>query len=163
LRRANNYRARWWVVPDDQNQPIEPYDTLYYQVGMAEGTYFYGYSFATLSALDPDGAPIATTATDILVEMVDSCTGVPLFMDFVDGNNVHSDNSAACQPILVTQPRLLLEPGLVNVQLSNKTGNTITCQILLHFAEPCRLVTEEVRRDVWGKHARFQAGIEARY
>jgi hypothetical protein len=150
LRRAANLRARWFVVPDDMNQPVAPFDTLYYQIAVAEGSYLWGYSFASMSATDPNGASIATTASDILVQLVDSCTGVPLGVDFMNGGGLHSTFSARCLPTLLTQPRLILEPGLVNVELSNRTANTITCQLLLHFAEPCRVVEEETReRALW--------------
>jgi hypothetical protein len=149
LRRAANYKARWWVVPDDIDQPINPYDTLYFQAEVSGGSYFWGYSFATLSATDPNGNPIATTATDILLQAVDSCSGIPLFMDFVSGGAAHSDGSSRMRPILLSQPRLILEPGLVNVELSNKTPNTIKCQLLMHFAESCKLIDEETRQRDW--------------
>jgi hypothetical protein len=149
LRRAANYRARWFVVPDDIDQPIQPFDTLYYQIAVAARSYLWGYHFSSLSATNPAGAPAETTATDILIQAVDSCTGIPLFQDFACGGGAHSNFSSRMVPILLTQPRLILEPGLVNVQLSNRTANTITCQLLLHFAEPCKIITEEDRQLEW--------------
>lgn len=150
LRRAENYRARWFVVPDDLDQPIQPFDTFYYQINVAQGSYLWGYSFSTISATDPNGAPVETTAKDILIQIVDSCTGVPLGVDFWNGGASHSSAAARLTPTLLTQPRLILEPGLCNVELSNRTANTITCQILLHFAEPCRVVDEDTReRQLW--------------
>lgn len=145
LRRAANLRARWFVVPDDIDQPVAAYDTLYYQIAMAGGSYLYGYMFASISAVDSNGAPAATTAADILIQVVDSCSGVPLFQDFANGFGNHSDYSARCLPILLTQPRLILEPGLVNVEISNRTANTITCQLLLLTAEPCKIIEEQDR------------------
>ena len=35
LRRANNYRPRWFVIPDDIGIPIAPFDTYYYQIEVA--------------------------------------------------------------------------------------------------------------------------------
>jgi hypothetical protein len=145
LRRANNLRARWFVIPDDIDQPIQAYDTLYFQIQVEPGSYFFGYQFATIKALDPSGSPVGTTESDILLQAVDSCPGIPLFQDFANGGGCHSNFSARCLPILLTQPRLVLEPGLVNIQVSNRTANTIYCQWLLHFAEPCRVITEEER------------------
>ena len=153
LRRASNFRARWFVIPDDIDQPLQPYDTLYFQIQVEPGAYLFGYMFSSISATgdtappivpDPIG-PVATTASDVLVQAVDSCSGVPLFQDFANGGGCHSDFTARCLPILLTQPRLVLAPGLVNVQLSNRTANTITCQLLMHFAVPCRVITEEDR------------------
>jgi hypothetical protein len=149
LRRAANLRARWFVVPDDIDQPIQPYDTLYYQIAMAGGSYLYGYEFASISATAPGGGSTPTTAGDILIQAVDSCSGVPLFQDFANGGGNHSNFTARAAPILLTQPRLVLDPGLVNVELSNRTANTITCQLLLLTAEPCKVITEETRERDW--------------
>ena len=145
LRRASNFRARWFVIPDDIDQPIQPYDTLYFQIQVAPGSYLWGYQFSSLSATAPGGGGTATTAADILIQAVDSCSGIPLFQDFANGGGCHSNFTARCVPILLTQPRLILDPGLVNVQLSNRTANTISCQLLMHFAVPCRVITEEDR------------------
>lgn len=149
LRRAANYRARWFVVPDDIDQPVQPYDTLYYQIELAANTYLWGYSFAAISATDPTGSPVATTAGDLLVQLVDSCTGVPLWQDFSNAAGSHSNFTSRANPIILSQPRLILSPGLCNVEVSNRTANTITCQFLLHFAEPCRIITEEDRERSW--------------
>jgi hypothetical protein len=149
LRRAANYRARWFVIPDDIGQPIQPYDTYYYQIAVAGRSYLWGYQFSSISATtteDGEQVPAETTATDILIQAVDSCTGIPLFQDFACGGGLHATFASRCVPILLTQPRLILEPGLVNVQLSNRTPNTVTCQLLLHFAEPCKVITEEDRQ-----------------
>lgn len=144
LRRAANFRPRWFTIPDDIDQPIAPYDTLYFQIQVAAGAYLWGYQFKTLKATNGD-APAETTSSDILVQAVDSCSGIPLFQDFANGGGCHSDFTARCLPILLTQPRVILDPGLVNVQLSNRTANSITCQLLMHFALPCKVITEEDR------------------
>ena len=151
LRRANNFRARWWVVPDPQNNPVIAADTLYYQLEVSAGSYLWGYNFASLSAVDStSGAPAETTATDLSIQAVDSCSGVPLFMDFANGGGCRTSCSSGFQPILLTQPRLILEPGLVNIQIANNTTTkNITCQWLLLFAERCRLIDEDERKREW--------------
>jgi hypothetical protein len=149
LRRAANYRPRWFVVPDDIDQPIQPYDTLYYQIEVASNSYLWGYSFASISATAPGGGSTSTTAADLLIQAVDSCTSVPLFMDFANGAGNHSNFTSRANPIILSEPRLILNPGLVNVEIANRTPNTITCQLLLHFAEPCKIITEEDRVRDW--------------
>ena len=158
LRRAVNYRTRWWVIPDDIDQPIQPYDTLYFQCAVSGGSYLWSYGFTTTSATNPSGSPVATTASDILVQVVDACSGIPLFQDFVNGGGAQSNFSARMLPILLSQPRLILEPGLVNVEISNRTANTITCQLLLHFAESCKLIDEDTRQRDW-KNAIAAQGV----
>ena len=59
----------------------------------------------------------------------------------------------------LTQPKLVLNPGLVNVEISNRTKNTITCQLLIHVAEPCRIIKEEERVRSWETGLSGLAGI----
>lgn len=145
LRRAANYRPRWFVVPDDLGQPIQPYDTFYYQIAVNPGSYLWGYMFSSISATAPGGGSTPTTASDLLIQAVDACTGVALNMDFINGGGAHSNFNSRMVPILLTQPRAILEPGLVNCEISNRTANTITCQLIMLFAEPCRVLNEEER------------------
>lgn len=161
LRRATNFRVREFCLPTNFEVPIAPFDTLYHQLEVAGGSYLWGYNFASLSATDPTGAPVATTATDLLIQAVDSCTGIPLFQDFMNGGGASSSGNARCFPILLTQPRLILEPGLVNVEISNRTPNSITCQLRLRFAESCKLVDEVGRERFWAQQkAAMQTGSQ---
>jgi hypothetical protein len=145
LRRAANYRARWWVVPDSQDNPVAPFATEFYQCEVADGSYLWGYMFSVQSEIMPDDSVIAGSATDVCVEVVDSCTGIPLFMDYACGGGLSTNGNAKLYPVLLTQPRIILDPGLVNVQISNRTANQVNCQLLLLFAEPCRIIDEETR------------------
>jgi hypothetical protein len=142
LRRANNYRPRWFTIPDDIGVPIQPFDTYYYQCEVADGSYLWGYQFSSVSATDPNGTPAVTTASDICIQATDSCTGIPLFLDFANGFGCHANFTSGAVPVLLSRPRLVLTPGLVNIEIANRTANSITCQLLLMFAEPCRLIDE---------------------
>lgn len=148
LRRAANFRVKEFCVPDNQSEPIQPFDTFYDQINIAGGSYFWGYNFAAISAtftsFDTETqenvtVPVDTSATDLLVQMVDSCTGIPIWQDFVNCGAVRSNENSRCRPVIVFQPRLILEPGLVNIEISNRTPNAITCQFRLRFAESCRV------------------------
>lgn len=134
VRRANNLRPRWWCIPDDFGEPIQPYDTFQFQVNVAPGSYLFGMMFCVVT---PD-APV----TDMLVSVVDSCTGIPLFNDFVNAGAISSNFNSKNLPVLLTKPRLILEPGLINVEIANRTGSTRNCQLVLMFAEPCRVFQE---------------------
>lgn len=145
LRRASNFRVREFCLPTNFEVPINPFDTLYHQIEVAGGSYLWGYNFVSLSATAPGGGPVATTATDLLIQAVDSCTGIPLFQDFASGGGNSSNGNARCFPIILNQPRLILDPGLVNVEITNRTANSITCQLRLRFAESCKLIDEQSR------------------
>jgi hypothetical protein len=166
LRRAANYRPRWWAIPDTPNT-VQPYDTFYMQCEVADGSYLWGYNFCVLAAEGPsDGpeiseptdlpkimAPVSVAPTDLCIQVVDSCTGIPLFQDYANGGAMTINGDSRMYPILLTQPRLILEPGLVNVSIANRTANTIVCQLLLHFAEPCQTICEEERQNEWARRA----------
>jgi hypothetical protein len=68
LRRANLYRARWVVMPDDLNTPIPAYDTFEGQIKVVPGAYLWGFqvnqfnaAFALVAAADAIIRCLATT------------------------------------------------------------------------------------------------------
>lgn len=138
LRRANNLRARWWIAPDPEGDPIAAYDTFQYQCEVAAGTWLWAYMF---SAQTP-----GALSTDLLVSVTDSCTGVPLFNDFANCGVVNSNGNSKMLPVILTQPRVFLQPALVNVEIANRTSADRLCQLLLMFAEPC-LVFQDMRKN----------------
>jgi len=150
LRRAANYRPRWWTIPDTPD-PVQPYDTFYMQCNVADGSYLWSYNFKTLLAIDPEGQATEVHDTDLCIQVVDSCTGIPLFQDYANGGGLSTNGDARLYPVLLSQPRLILEPGLVNVSIANRTANLIYCQLLLHFAEPCQVICEEGRQNEWAR------------
>lgn len=141
LRRAALWHPRWFVIPDSINQPIQPYDTLEYQCSILGGSYLWGYQFTELSGGDVD-----PTAQNLLVQVTDACTGIAIWSDFVTDFALAVPNTGtalgAPVPRLLPLPRLILEPGLIDVEISNRTGNEVTCQLLLLCAEPCAVVGE---------------------
>ena len=133
LRRAENYRPRWFCVPDDFNQPIAAYDTLQYQLQVVPGSYLIGMNWTVL-----DGEN-----TDLYIQITDSCTEIPLGSDFQNGAAFRPSGAAQLWPRILAQPRLILEPGLVNVEIANAQSSSRQCQLLLHFAEPCQEVFDQ--------------------
>lgn len=145
LRRANLYRPRWFVVPDDFNQPIPAYGTLEYQIKCGPASYLWGYRFIQV---DPEDDYAQVTPGSIYIQMTDSCTGIPLFSEFVNGDHAcyqptTPQSRRVAIPYLMTQPRLILEPGLVNVELSSVASTNIYCQLMVCIAEPCSMVESE--------------------
>lgn len=143
LRRANLYRSRWIVMPDDANTPIAAYDTFEGQVQVMTGAYLWGFQ---LNQFDAAFALVA--ATDAIIQVTDACTGVPLFSDYASGAGFSSfsavvgDAHGGVAPHLLTQPRLIMAPGLLNVEIANRAVTAMRCQLLLCFAEPCVVLDE---------------------
>lgn len=133
LRRAANYRPRWYCVPDDFNQPVAAYDTLQYQIQVVPGSYLWGMNWTVL-----DGE-----LSDLYIQITDSCTEIPLGSDFQAGAAFRPSGASQLWPRILGQPRLILEPGLVNVEIANTQASSRQCQLLLHFAEPCQQLEEQ--------------------
>lgn len=146
LRRANLYRARWVVMPDDLNTPIPAYDTFEGQIKVVPGAYLWGFQVNQFEA----GTFILVNPTDTIIQVTDACTGVPLFSDYASGAGFTNFSAAAADahggiaPHLLTQPRLIMEPGLLNVEIANRAVTTLRCQLLLFFAEPCVVIEDEM-------------------
>jgi hypothetical protein len=145
LRRANLYRARWIVQPDDLNTPIAAYDTFEGQVQVMPGSYLWGFQVTQY-----DAAFALVAATDAIVQVTDACTGVPLFSDYASGSGFSpfsamvGDFHGGVAPHLLTQPRLIMEPGLINVEIANRAVTAMRCQLLLCFSEPCVVLDEKL-------------------
>ena len=140
LRRANTYRPKWYVIPDDEHATIPAYQTLEYQLRVTPRSYVWGM---ILNQYDATFVPQA--ATDVWCRITDTCNGIPLFSDFVSGHGFQAnqatptDQRNAMLPYLLTQPRLILEPGLLAVELANTAATAIRPQLILFTAEPCEV------------------------
>ena len=80
LRRANLYRMRIHVAPDDQNTPLQPYETQQFQVQVSDGTYLWGVQFNQFS-----NAYALVAPANILFQVTESCSGLKLSSDFMGG------------------------------------------------------------------------------
>jgi hypothetical protein len=137
LRRANGYRARWYNVPDDIDSPIPAFGQLEYQVRSQPGAYLWAIMFALTAA--GGGEKDSAKATDLFVQITDACTETPILSDYARAS-VYAENLAGTgtnrPPCLLSQPYLLGDPALVNVEIYNKASTTRLCQLVLLFAEP---------------------------
>lgn len=143
LRRAATYRPRWYCVPDDFNQPIPAYTTLEYQIKVSAGSYLWGWRFLQFNSTT--WAQVAPTG--VVVKITEVCTGIPIMREFVEGSayaqyNASPQTRGIVLPSMLTQPRLLLEPGDVSVEMCNLTSAVVYCQMLLHCAETCEVIEE---------------------
>jgi hypothetical protein len=144
LRRANLYRARWYVQPDDASTPIAAYDTFEGQVQVMAGSYLWGIQYTEF-----DGVSFTQVAgANGVIQVTDACTGIALFGEYVSGNaftffRTSTDFRADIVPHILSQPRLILAPGLLNIEISNRSTAPLRCQLILFFAEPCVVIGEK--------------------
>ncbi len=132
LRRANGYHMRVYNVPDDLDEPIAAYGNLEYQVRTQPGAYLWAVQFALTQGS-------AGSVTNISIQVTDACTESKIFSDYTLGSAFAETTSGVGfnrPPCLLDQPFLIGAPGLVNVEIYNNFNQSITCQLLLFFAEP---------------------------
>lgn len=141
LRRANTYRPKWYVVPDEEHATIAAYQTFEYQLRVTPRSYVWGLIFNLYNPAT--FAPI--NATTAWFQITDSCNGIPFFSDFARGMGFQTlqatptDQRNAMLPHLLTQPRLILEPGLLSVDIANTDSVAIRPQLIIFTAEPCEV------------------------
>lgn len=160
-RRAAAYRPRWHTIPDaDDVANIPAYQTVEEQARIVPGSWIWG---ASLSCLDPATLLPVDPSTRIAIKMMEGGSGVYFTWDYCSGYTYWTKRPypgalAAAnfphRPCLLSQPRLVLEPGYVNVEMANiSTGNLVKCQIVLYVMEPC-LVLQEDYTECWPERAR---------
>ena len=138
LRRAKGYRCREYLVPDNLLNPIPAFGQVEQQINTIPGSYLWGLTFSAPFNLAGTG----DDAVYIYYRITDACTETPLFSDYalnqmeaVQSSNANGWNRR--NPAIMSTPRLIGEPGLLNVEVYNKASVAITCQLALLMAEPC--------------------------
>lgn len=134
LRRARGYRSRDFLVPEDVIEPVAAYSQVEYQTQMQPGSYVWGL---TLSAPD-DLNEVSGSEQFLHVQITDNCTETPFFSDYCRGLNLTPVTGPGLRnPMLLTSPRIVGEPGTLNVEVYNNSANAIFCQLVIMTADPC--------------------------
>jgi hypothetical protein len=146
LRRAHNYRDRIWVLPDDLTIAIPARGQFNREIRVPANSYLWA---AQCHQFISEGEflfiPIAPS--DLSLQITDQATGVDIASEFISAlmfwpppGPPPRDNST---PVLLTQPRLFVAPGLLKVSIANAAATESLCQLLLYFLEPCDLSLEQ--------------------
>ena len=132
LRRAKGYTARWYTAPNNNDEPISNFSQAKYQINITPGSYLWGIS--AWFAGDHDGDIVHILITD-------ACSETQLSSDYeLASLFLTGKTTIRAAPALLPQPRLISEPGLVNIEVylgAVATGSSESVQILLFTAEPC--------------------------
>jgi hypothetical protein len=132
FRCRNDYRAKWYLIPEDFTVPVAAFDTYIEQVRIEPGSWLYGYNYTSL-----DG-----TGSDAFIEIQDPCSGSEFFQSPCVMRSVvpnAPNNNTRLWPTLLTEPHLIRKPGLIVVKISNRLSVSQRVQFMLHCAEPCVL------------------------
>jgi hypothetical protein len=142
IRLTGNYQHKMFAVPSPTgNDPtaanviglIPAYGQTEQQLSLDPGTYIWGWMF---------GVGIGETAESFHIRVTDACTETALSSDYIFAQLlfeaiVGSATLAAQRgPCLLPQPRLISEPGLVNVEIYNNGSVAASAQLVLFCATP---------------------------
>ena len=132
LRRARGYRTRWYLSPEDLENPIPAYSQLEYQVQCQPGSYVWGVTFSA-----PFEREVEFASSFIHVQVTDDCTETPFFSDYTKGVQFEPVPGSAHRHPTLIMPRIVGQPGTLSVELYNSAVVDIRCQLALLVAEPC--------------------------
>lgn len=154
FRRARGYRPRWYTVPDaDTLATIPPYGAVEEQIRIAPGSWLWGMSVtvrgAAFGVADPSGV--------LAIQITDGSTGLKLFSDFMSAGFIWTQGWGPAPPYLwidnspyiLSQPRPIVEPGLVNVEIADTLGplpgwGIQQAQLVLYCMEPAIVIEEQL-------------------
>lgn len=131
IRRAGGFRFRSYCVPEDQDVLIPAYDTVEMQVHIVPGSYLWGF----LALVDPS----------LRIKITEGATGIPLSAEFISGFGSIAFTPPG-KPILLSQPRLIVDPGWINVEMANVLAAPSAVQLILLVAEPCTVIEDSNER-----------------
>lgn len=134
LRKARGYRTRWYLSPEDLENPVPAYSQLEYQIQCQPGSYVWGVTFsAPFNEVNRD----TDSATFITVQVTDDCTETKFFSDYTKGVQFEPVSGSAHRHPTLIMPRIVGQPGTLSVELYNSAAVNIRCQLALLLAEPC--------------------------
>ncbi len=134
LRVANGMRPYLIVIPL-AGQTVAPWDTYRRQFAVPPGSWLLG--FVTVGGF--------ASSAQRRVQIKDSCTGLPLFSDFIGGGALYTGLECAIGMQALPAPRLIGDPGTIDVELAQLTGGvTMTYSLVIVFSVP--VPTLPVRR-----------------
>lgn len=138
LRRARGYRFAAWSAPSMAEptaatatpaKTVPAYSQIEEQWSIPAGSYLWGWSFVALSGEAPN----------FYIQLTDACTETALFSDYVNGAIFTPGSSPVRGPSLLTNARLISDPGKVNVEIYNNTSVDVNAQFVGYFAIPIPL------------------------
>lgn len=136
LRQCSMYRGRVYAEPDVSELPILPYTTYKTQIRVIPDSYVWGLSWVDTSSV---------TSASVAVQLTDTCTGLDFFSDFIVSSAFGTSAGFFSigpngLPTLLSKPKLIQAPGLINVQISNRSTGTsqrnAVGQLLVFTSEP---------------------------
>lgn len=148
LRRAHNYREQIIIVPDDLTVAIPARGQLNRQIRITPDSYLWGATFWEFTSEDEEHLFNPIAPSGLTLQITDDATGCQFGSEFIGAYSLNPSGAGAkfsTTPVLLTQPRLFVKPGLLSVEIGNLNTTDVFCQLALYFSEPCDRMLEETQ------------------
>jgi len=134
VRLANGLRPYHLPLPT-AGTTIAPFETFQRQFSVPAGSWLLGFVTS--------GADIGSLNRRMSIK--DSCTGLPLFSDFIGGRALYTGAETPLGVQLLAAPRLIGDPGTIDIEITQIADATVSIYVVLLFATP--VVSLPVRRN----------------
>lgn len=163
LRMAKGYIPRIYACPDITAGSLPNYSNFTGQVRVVEGSYVWaiGLGFYINDNIGPPFVfdNVCPHPQQYFFDVRDEANGVPIFSDWINADNFfvpiedfssHIKHNVILNPIPMSVPRPIMNPGIISVNISNANGlngnvTTVQPQVVLYCAEPCKQNQDMVR------------------
>ena len=148
FRRAHNYREQIWAIPEDLLIPIPARGQLNRQIRVTPNSILWGATFYAFSGPGGEDEPgfLPISPTGLSLQMTDDATGLQFGSEFINAYSLYPgitvpspQDGQSVTPVLLTQPRMFIAPGLISVEIANINAVPAYCQLCLYCSEPCEL------------------------
>lgn len=146
LRECSLFRCKLFPVPEpmpingggvETFQTVAAYSTARYTVRLIPNSYVWGLAYVEMQTNFTQ-----TLGRSATIQITDACTGLDFFDDFLIASAFEFFRTTGSSyppnpfPSILIQPKLIQDPGLLNVQVSNRVSGPLLCQLVLFVAEP---------------------------
>lgn len=141
IRRAKTYRPYWMLVPES-SKTIGAYDNYSYQVHLKPGSWLCGLQLTVLDVLDQP--ELAMSGAILSVQITETFSGAQLFSEHSRTqplcNQAWFGDASHLQFFLLSEPKVVVEPGDLDIEVCNLTDLGRKWQLMLLTAEPYEVV-----------------------
>lgn len=148
LRRAHNYRDRIWVLPDDLSISIAARGQFNREIRVPANSYLWAAQCHQFTNENEEHLVAPVAPGDLSLQITDQATGVDIASEFTSALMFWPPTAPPKEtytPVLLTQPRLFVAPGLLKVSIANASASDVQAQLLLYFLEPCDVSLQDTQ------------------
>lgn len=141
IRKAATYRPYWVRLPE-VGESVKAYGSYSYQVHLKPGSWLCGLQLTVLNVSDQP--ELSVNSSVLSIQITETFSGAQLFSEHSRTqplcNQAWFGDTSRLQFFLLSEPKVVVEPGDLDVEVCNLTDLDRNWQLLLLTAEPYEVV-----------------------